>query len=520
MTQVVDLFWDRFYLCVELDSADDGVLLRNGSTICEPLRFADDPDNIFRFNVANAGDRSLLGRGEWFVSAREQGAVLAFSDDVLLKVESLSKPFFFSRFNQAFIVRFQVRGEVISPMVSLVVDYFKSDKNPKSKRSVVSIGKKGLAFCYRCLRLVSPKHENRVLFMSENNNQMTGNLKAIYDRMVERGLDKEFDISLSFRNIFSKHTSLFSWLKTLSKIARSKYIFIEDYSPIFAAINLDKKTELIQVWHAGFGFKAVGFGRFGIEGSPNPFASCHRKYTYALVGNSNLREIYSEVFGIEKEALLSTGMPRLDGFLDSDRISDCRTAFCERHPSFESRRVVLFAPTYRGADQRSAYYDYTKIDFPALHEMCKETDSAVVFKMHRFVREQVPIPGEFSDLIVDESNYSIESLYYSADVLVTDYSSCFYDYLLLNRPVVFYCYDEAYYEATRGVHRHVSEVAPGPVCHSFDELVSVLNRGCAAPNKSNPMLIDKHFEDAGYSACDSVIDIVLLGRRDDDICLR
>lgn len=518
MTHVIDLFWDRFYLCVKLDSPNNRILLRSGSKVCQPIRFTNDPENVFRFSVANAGDRSLLGRGEWSFTLGD-GTDLMFDAGVLLKAESLAKPFFFSKFKQTFTVRFRVQGEVSSPSVTLIAEYYRSDEHPTRQRTLVSLGKKGLALCYRVMRAVSPKRDNHVLFMSENNEQMMGNLKAVHDRMIERGLQDKFDIALNFRNIFHGRTSLLSWLKTLWLIASSKYIFVEDYSPIFAAIKLDKRTELIQVWHAGFGFKAVGFGRFGIEGSPNPFASCHRKYTYALVGNDALREIYAEVFGIEEEALLSTGMPRLDGFLDPVRAIECRDGFCQRHPSFKGKRVVLFAPTYRGSDQGSAYYDYSRIDFEALYRMCEETDSAVVFKMHRFVQKKVPVPSRYTSLLVDESDLPIESLYYAADVLVTDYSSCFYDYLLLNRPVVFYCYDEEYYEATRGVHRRVTDIAPGPVCHSFEALIDTLKGEAVLPQEANAMLLDKHFGNADYLASDAVIDAVLLGRRDSSVCL-
>ena len=518
MAHVIDLYWDRFYLCVELDSSNNRILLRNGSKVCEPLKFATDPDNVFRFSIANAGDRSLLGRGEWLFFL-DDGETLVFDNRVLIKAEALAKPFFFSKFSQSFTVRFRVQGQVSSPSVVLIAEYYRSDDRPTSQRTLVSFGKKCLALCYKAMRAVSPKRENRVLFMSENNEQMMGNLKAIHERMLERDLQNSFDISLSFRNIFSGRTSLISWFRTISLIANSKYIFIEDYSPIFAAIDLDKETELIQVWHAGFGFKAVGFGRFGIEGSPNPFASCHRKYTYALVGNDALREIYTEVFGIEKEALLSTGMPRLDGFLDPIRSLDCREAFYQKYPNFKGKRIILFAPTYRGSDQGSAYYDYSKIDFDSLYKMCEETDSAVVFKMHRFIQEPVPVPGELADLLVDDSGSPIEPLYYPSDLLITDYSSCFYDYLLLDRPVVFYCYDEEYYEATRGVHRHVTDIAPGPVCHSFGALIDTLKGEAVLPQEANAMLLDKHFGNADYSASDAVIDVVLLGRRDSSVCL-
>jgi len=92
-------------------------------------------------------------------------------------------------------------------------------------------------------------------------------------------------------------------------------IFVELTVPIFKYIDLSDKTKLIQVWHAGVGFKSVGYARFGFAG-PEPYDSCHRKYDYAIVGSKALVPVYAEVFGIDKNKILPYGLPRLDNFLD------------------------------------------------------------------------------------------------------------------------------------------------------------------------------------------------------------
>ena len=145
------------------------------------------------------------------------------------------------------------------------------------------------------------------------------------------------------------HQNFFSWIKDINVIARSRYIFIDDYCPVFNFIDPDDDTVLIQVWHAGVGFKSVGYARFGISGSPDPYQSAHRRYDYALVGNGQLRDIYSEVFGIEQEALLATGMPRLDHFLDDERQTAAEQRLLAKYPWMGDGRVIVFAPTFRGA---------------------------------------------------------------------------------------------------------------------------------------------------------------------------
>ena len=62
---------------------------------------------------------------------------------------------------------------------------------------------------------------------------------------------------------------------------------MDDYAPLFNWLKLKSGTELIQLWHAGVGFKAVGYARFGKKGTPNPWRCCYRQLDYAIVGDVN-----------------------------------------------------------------------------------------------------------------------------------------------------------------------------------------------------------------------------------------
>ena len=143
--------------------------------------------------------------------------------------------------------------------------------------------------------------------------------------------------------------------------------------------------------------------------------------------------------------------------------------------------------------------------------MCERTNSYFVFEMHHFIDERPAIPPQYSDRLFDLSDERLSELLYVADVLVTDYSSCFYDCLLLEKPVVFYVPDKVEYSATRGVQRSVDDMAPGIVCDSFPAFVETLERASYAAVPPDPSMIDRCFEGTG-SAADRVIDTVLLGR--------
>ena len=397
-------------------------------------------------------------------------------------------------------------------VVLTTVYYIKNYRPEKRKGSKRDLQKRVFKAAFRLFQATARRSGKRVLFFKENGSAPTENMAAVRDRMIERGLDHEFQIAERYRNVFQGKQNIFGWLGDLREIARADYIFIDDYTPVFGFIRPDERTVVTQTWHAGVGFKSVGYARFGGKGSPDPIASAHRAYTYALVGNEHLRSIYSEVFGIEESALLATGMPRLDHFLDGNVAQDAVADLTARYPWMAQGRVITFAPTFRGTGQRTAHYPYNRyIDMAALFKMCEETNSYFVFEMHHFIQELPQIPAEYASRIFDLSHENLSSLYHVSDVLVTDYSSCFYDYLLLKKPVVFYMPDKLEYSVLRGVQRPIEEMAPGVICETFEDFVEVLGSRSYEQQEPNPLAIDRKVE-GGMLACDRAIDTILLGR--------
>ena len=83
----------------------------------------------------------------------------------------------------------------------------------------------------------------------------------------------------------------------------------------------------------------------------------------------------------------------------------------------------------------------------------------------------------------------IEMLYRKADLLITDYSSCFIDFMLTNKPMISFAYDyENYKEKERGTFYDLEYVFPGAICTRFDELLSALNNHCQNNFKSEDPL--------------------------------
>lgn len=358
----------------------------------------------------------------------------------------------------------------------------------------------------------STNHKPVILFMTEQSPailETNSNLFHVYRRMVERGLDKDYEMLFSARTIVGHHYSKKSWLDVAKKIAKADIILVDDHIPLFDWLTLDPKTKLVQLWHAGAGFKSSGYSRWGHKGCPSPVC-CHRQYDYAVGVSSVIAEFHSEVFGINKEQILVTGMPRLDEFLNEDYRREKEKELYETYPACKGKKVILFAPTYRGLNRATAYYPYELIDFDGLYDLCGE-EYIVLFKMHPWVSSSVPIPEEYSDKFFDLNEYkNINDLLYITDLLITDYSSNIFEFSLMHKPMLFFAFDEVQYAYSRGFHRDYEESVAGKICHTFDELLDAIRNKDFEFEKVQ-QYVDKHFDYIDTGATDRVIDWFVLG---------
>lgn len=485
-------------------------------------------NNVYRFrwNITTMNGRQFLDNGRWrmVASTKDGDFVCMVSHELGYHFDDYSRIFRYGGGKYAYNVSFSMQMEQEKNFWFFINSYFvmKND-HWKTRRYVQEaltvVGKFKRTYMYAAIVLmrvfylfwshVFPKRGKNILLMSETRDALWGNLKAIDERLRERGLDKEFRITHSFRKAVGTHMSVFSWARLIFKVAQQDYVFVDDYVPVFGFLNLCKKTKLIQVWHAGVGFKSVGYSRFGKQGTPFPTGSCHKKYDYVLVGSEELVEVYAEVFGLEESAFLPVGMPRLDGFLDEKRIADFHEGFYKEYPLLDGKKVILFAPTFRGTGQKFAYYNYEWLDLNKIYDFCGD-EYVFLIKMHPFVKKPIEIPEKYRDRILDFAEYpNINDLYYVTDILITDYSSNYFEYSLMKRPILFFTPDREIYELSRGVHRSVKECAPGKVCDTFDEMIEALRNQDYEIEKVYQFVKDNFGNYDGH-ATDKAIDKILL----------
>lgn len=360
------------------------------------------------------------------------------------------------------------------------------------------------------VRLV-PRKERLVVFTSDSATELRGNLKLVYDRMLARGLGSEYRLRTILKPSIRSKRSFRDRLRLVWLLGRAGVILLDDYQPAIYQLRSRPDQRIIQLWHAPGAFKTVGYSRIGKAGGTNPFSAIHKNYTYATVSSAYEVPFYAEAFGIPEESVIPTGTPRMEEFLDGDRQAAGRTRALEAFPAALGRRVIVFAPTFRGTNARKAWYQMEQVDLASLHALCRERDAIVIFKMHPFVRRRLEIPPELDDRLFDASRLPIDvnDLLVIADLLVTDYSSVVFEYAALGRPMLFFAYDLEAYVATRDFYEPYEEFVPGRIVRTFSELLDAIRHDDYQFEKVAPFAT-RHLPEHRGSATDRIIDELVL----------
>ncbi len=250
-----------------------------------------------------------------------------------------------------------------------------------------------------------------------------------------------------------------------------------------------KKSQIyLQTWH-GTPLKRLGhdiepvpgqrFYRSGLtyEQMCRTYDVDSERYDAMISPNAFCTGVFPHAFGIKKEKLIETGYPRND-FLSTYTQEDVQRIRADLKIP-EGKKVILYAPTWRDDSfQTSGYTFRLQADFRKWKERLPE-DTVVLFKPHYLIVNQQQDDPELQDFLISvPADTDIRDLDVVSDALVTDYSSVFFDYGILKRPVYFYMYDlEAYAGDLRGFYMDIEQELPGKIYRTEESLLQDLAAG-------------------------------------------
>lgn len=409
-------------------------------------------------------------------SNRNMSLVLAF--DSLIKIITLIYsialiPFFFIEALITFTGAKNMPSKIESEnKVARVVSYIIYRISKVSRENLTMDGyKRSLIrrkYKHKKHKAVEP---NKITFFSARREEVSGNFEFVYNKLKD---DKNLNINFlfntkSFRYMTRKEINDFA-----EACATSKIIVLDEYTPQIHLIDLKPETKIIQLWHACGAFKTFGFTRIGKpKGSPQA-TRMHRSYDYVTVSSEYCRKCHSEGFGIATDNIVPTGIARTDIFFNEEYKENFKKKFYNEHPNFKDKKIILFAPTFRGDIKQTARYPMELFD---INEVCETLgdEYAIIIKHHPFITEKHPIPEEYKDRVIDLSESTeINDLLFISDIIISDYSSLVFEASLLNIPMLFYAYDLQAYIKSRDFYFDFKLYIPGKICTSLYKLLQAI----------------------------------------------
>lgn len=298
--------------------------------------------------------------------------------------------------------------------------------------------------------------ENLVIFADSKNDDIPYSLKAMYNTVkdTEKYNIKVCCTDYSKINILEKIKAITNFMKLY---ANAKYVFICDYFLPVSSCNKRKETKVIQLWHASGLQKKFGYDADDDLGKLN-YVNPVKNFDFVSVSSEIMVDVITSNWKLSNEKVKALGTSRSDIFFDKQYLKKCKIKFCNKYPNAINKKIILWAPSFRGNGSDAKIDGIEQI--LTLKEKLKDKYYFII-KLHPRLQKKYD---------VNNCDIPTEELYPVIDILITDYSSVLYDFLLLNKNVIFYVPDYEEYIKTRGLYIDYKKEFEFPIVYDIDKL--------------------------------------------------
>ena len=347
----------------------------------------------------------------------------------------------------------------------------------KAKRKVYF----GICGVLSLINKIIPKKKKQILFFSTTN--LYDNSEALFNFFISNNYNEKYNFVIAVRNPKSysnlnyKNVKFVSVFMAIPYILRSKYIF---YHNEMLAIMPSKSQISVDFWHATT-FKKI-----------NKMIDPDYKYdifTYITATSEMYRPIFAESFGCELERVIVNGHPRNDYLFDN--VNELEKLNINKA---NYKKIIMWMPTYRfsyNEVQRDTDWEFlteaglpifkTENDVIQLNEYLNANNVLLIIKLHPAQNTEMFKYIDRSNIVfltntqLDNLGIHFYSLLKDTDALITDYSSVFFDYLLINKPIAFTVDDLDSYAQNRGfVFENPRDYMPGDFIEAPSEFYKFL----------------------------------------------
>ncbi len=353
----------------------------------------------------------------------------------------------------------------------------------------------------RILDYLIPKSDDIWIFGSNGCKYFYGNSMFLFDYLIRNNhardiywVTRDSATKAKISSIYGSNAVISPLtIKGIILILKSKVVFISHHKgDVFYHTINNRKRLIIQLWH-GIMMKRMGLTDKSLSNKQKKHLadSEFSKYSYITVSSIIEQDTISLDFGLPLDNILVTGYPRNDYLVDNNKFSELLNCYNSTLTELINEiqkysKVLLYAPTLRQYNQH--IYNFTRTELINLNNYLQNVNAILFLRTHaeNSIQANAAInPATIEHIDVDYSN--IRQLNHDTlldsqfilphiDILITDYSGIYYDYLLLDRPVIFLPCDYEEYERTRGFVYDYDIITAGPKVTNAHELIEWIDK--------------------------------------------
>lgn len=263
-------------------------------------------------------------------------------------------------------------------------------------------------------------------------------------------------------------------LKGFWILLRSKYVVVDsnEWGSYFKP-HIVYNSFKVQLWH-GVGLKKVGkLNPIQMEREKIGLYKLYRRIimenpVYQLLVLSSEAQVEQKAAMFNYQQIFINGQSRNDIFFQTPSKlhkidSDEQTLLLVERYKEKGYKILLYSPTWR------FYSSFPSVNCDSLSQFCKEKKLIVIIKNHPLTKKETA--KEYDNIIEYNKSMDIYPLLNKIDILITDYSSIYTDFLIFNKPIIFYCEDfNGGSNAEQNLQLDYDKVTPGMKCRTQTEL--------------------------------------------------
>ncbi len=327
------------------------------------------------------------------------------------------------------------------------------------------------AGCFNFFRKWKVK-KNQITLIEKLNTGGTGSLFEIKNECEKRGLPFHFNI-ITHADYEVSPRNLGGLIKLFTvkafKMATSSHIFLNDNFLPLGYMKLSDETKIVQLWHGMGSFKKFGGSSETDPAVLKELKAATKNTNHILASSEHIRDNYAEAFMAPKEKVICIGCPQVDYFFREHDIDAWKGELYEKYPEMKGKKLVLYAPTFRGDEERDKKL-LESFDFETFQKELGE-EYFLMVRLHPQI-QSATVP----DTVANMTDYpNVRKLLCMTDILIADYSSIAVEYSLLNRPIILYAFDKEWYlSEDRGFYFDYEKTAPGPIVENMQDLIDCI----------------------------------------------